>query len=231
MYEKGLVYRKKSKVNWCPECATVLANEQVVDGCCWRHEDTKVEQRDLVQWFFRITAYAQELLDGLDKLDGWPEKVRTMQRNWIGRSEGTEVDFFLRRTRDRDQDRDRKDAHSRLHHPRGHHLRRDQRATGAAARAGGRRSPPRIAELKAQVDELLEQQKKAREAGDLGAIEKHGVPTGRFAVNPYNGAARAHLGGQLHPGRLRHRRHHERSRRTTSATSSSPPSTVCRLCR
>ncbi|MGP8268456.1 MAG: class I tRNA ligase family protein, partial [Terracidiphilus sp.] len=95
MFEKGLAYRKKSKVNWCPECATVLANEQVVDGCCWRHEDTKVEQRDLVQWFFRITAYAQELLDDLDKLNGWPEKVRTMQRNWIGRSEGTEVDFFL----------------------------------------------------------------------------------------------------------------------------------------
>ena len=95
MYEKGLVYRKKSKVNWCPECATVLANEQVVDGCCWRHETTQVEQRDLVQWFFRITAYAQELLDGLDKLEGWPEKVRTMQRNWIGRSEGTDVDFFL----------------------------------------------------------------------------------------------------------------------------------------
>ena len=95
MYEKDLVYRKKSKVNWCPECATVLANEQVVDGCCWRHETTLVEQRDLVQWFFRITAYAEELLDGLDKLDGWPEKVRTMQRNWIGRSEGTEVDFFL----------------------------------------------------------------------------------------------------------------------------------------
>jgi len=65
MLEKGLVYRKKSKVNWCPECATVLANEQVVDGCCWRHEDTKVEQRDLEQWFLRITAYAQELLDGL----------------------------------------------------------------------------------------------------------------------------------------------------------------------
>ena len=95
MYEKGLAYRKKSKVNWCPECATVLANEQVVDGCCWRHEDTIVEQRDLVQWFLRITAYAEELLNDLDKLDGWPEKVRTMQRNWIGRSEGTEVDFFL----------------------------------------------------------------------------------------------------------------------------------------
>ena len=99
MYERDLVYRKKSKVNWCPECATVLANEQVVDGCCWRHEETRVEQRDLVQWFFRITAYAQELLDGLDNLDGWPEKVRTMQRNWIGRSEGTEVDFFLEEAR------------------------------------------------------------------------------------------------------------------------------------
>ncbi len=95
MYERGLAYRKKSKVNWCPECATVLANEQVVDGCCWRHETTIVEQRDLVQWFLRITAYAEELLDGLDKLDGWPDKVRTMQRNCIGRSEGTEVDFIL----------------------------------------------------------------------------------------------------------------------------------------
>src|ERR1700690_1216076 len=95
MYERGLAYRKKSKVNWCPECATVLANEQVIDGRCWRHEDTIVELRDLVQWFLRITAYADELLQGLDKLEGWPEKVRTMQRNWIGRSDGTEVDFFL----------------------------------------------------------------------------------------------------------------------------------------
>ena len=95
MYERGLAYRKKSKVNWCRECATVLANEQVVNGCCWRHEDVIVEQRDLVQWFFRITQYAEELLAGLEKLEGWPEKVRTMQRNWIGKSEGTEVDFSL----------------------------------------------------------------------------------------------------------------------------------------
>ena len=134
MYEKGLVYRKKSKVNWCPECATVLANEQVIDGSCWRHEDTMVEQRDLEQWFFRITAYAQELLDGLDKLDGWPEKVRTMQRNWIGRSEGTEVDFSLveKSTRSRDQGtRIGRTADSRLHHARGHDLWRDQRATGS----------------------------------------------------------------------------------------------------
>src|SRR6201989_229768 len=95
MFEQGLAYRKKSKVNWCPECQTVLANEQVVDGCCWRHEDTVVELRDLRQWFLRITKYADELLDGLDKLDGWPEKVRTMQRNWIGRSEGAHVDFAV----------------------------------------------------------------------------------------------------------------------------------------
>ncbi len=93
MYERGLAYRKTSKLNWCSRCATVLANEQVVGGCCWRHEDTPVEQREMVQWFLRITAYGNELLDGLDALPGWPEKVRTMQRNWIGRSEGTEITF------------------------------------------------------------------------------------------------------------------------------------------
>src|SRR5277367_2809851 len=95
-YERGLAYRKKSKVNWCPKCATVLANEQVLaNGCCWRHEDTLVEQRELEQWFLRTTNYADELLRNLDKLGEWPEKVRTMQRNWIGRSEGTLVDFKL----------------------------------------------------------------------------------------------------------------------------------------
>src|SRR5947209_4825494 len=96
LYEKGLAYRKKSKVNWCPECATVLANEQVVNGCCWRHEFVPVEQRELEQWFLRITNYADELLADLNKLEGaWPERVVSMQRNWIGRSEGAEVDFFL----------------------------------------------------------------------------------------------------------------------------------------
>jgi leucyl-tRNA synthetase len=95
MFERGLAYRKKSKVNWCPECQTVLANEQVIDGRCWRHEDTLVEQRDLTQWFLRITDYADELHRNLDTMDGWPEKVRTMQRNWIGRSEGTLVDFAV----------------------------------------------------------------------------------------------------------------------------------------
>src|SRR5277367_5947990 len=95
MLEHGLAFRKQSKVNWCPLCATVLANEQVINACCWRHEDTVVEQRDLEQWFLRTTQYAQELLDGLDNLPDWPEKVRTMQRNWIGRSEGATVEFAV----------------------------------------------------------------------------------------------------------------------------------------
>jgi leucyl-tRNA synthetase len=94
MYEKGLAYRKRSSVNWCPSCNTVLANEQVVDGGCWRC-GTPVSIRDLEQWFFRITAYADELLDATFKLADWPEKVLTMQRNWIGRSEGARVQFGL----------------------------------------------------------------------------------------------------------------------------------------
>ena len=93
MLERGLAYRKKSRVNWCPECATVLANEQVVDGCCWRHETTTVESRDLEQWFLRTTEYSDQLLDDMAKLKLWPEKVLTMQRNWIGRSEGARVRF------------------------------------------------------------------------------------------------------------------------------------------
>ena len=94
MFERGLAYRRKSSVNWCPVDNTVLANEQVVDGKCWRC-DTPVETRDLEQWFFRITAYADELLDATDSLTHWPEKVLTMQRNWIGRSEGARVKFPL----------------------------------------------------------------------------------------------------------------------------------------
>lgn len=96
MWKKGLAYRKSAMVNWCPGCATVLANEQVVDGCCWRHEDTPVQQQEREQWFFRTTAYADELLRSLEELqEGWPERVLTMQRNWIGRSTGTEVDFAV----------------------------------------------------------------------------------------------------------------------------------------
>ncbi len=94
MYEKGLAYKKSAAVNWCPECETVLANEQVEDECCWRCEN-KVEQKELDQWFFRITSYAEELLEWTGKLPGWPESVLTMQRNWIGKSTGCEVDFAV----------------------------------------------------------------------------------------------------------------------------------------
>ena len=94
MYQKGLAYKKISAVNWCPNCQTVLANEQVEDGCCWRC-DNLVQQKELEQWSFRITQYAQELLDDTYKLTGWPERVLTMQRNWIGRSVGCEIEFPL----------------------------------------------------------------------------------------------------------------------------------------
>src|SRR3989344_977795 len=94
MMKKGLAYRKKSAVNYCSKCQTVLANEQVVQGMCWRHDDTKVEIKQLEQWYLAITKYADELLQGLDKLD-WPERAKLMQRNWIGKSEGAEVLFEI----------------------------------------------------------------------------------------------------------------------------------------
>jgi leucyl-tRNA synthetase len=177
MYERGLAYRKKSKVNWCPECQTVLANEQVVDGRCWRHEETIVEQRDLTQWFLRITKYADELLNGLDKMDGWPEKVRTMQRNWIGRSEGALIDFAVGDSAEKitvfttriDTIFGATSVQLAPEH--------------AVAKSFAANNPL----LAAHIDEMLAQQKAAREAGDLGAIEKHGVDTGQFAINPFNG--------------------------------------------
>lgn len=95
MFEKGLAYKKNAPVNWCPKCNTVLANEQVVGGMCWRHEDTHVEVKHLEQWFFKTTHYANELYDGLNKLDGWPELIKKLQRNWIGKSHGSEVIFKI----------------------------------------------------------------------------------------------------------------------------------------
>ncbi|MCX7088977.1 MAG: leucine--tRNA ligase [Methylococcales bacterium] len=94
LLEKGMVYKKTAPVNWCPNDMTVLANEQVIDGCCWRC-DTQVERKEIAQWFLKITAYAEELLDSLATLDDWPEQVKTMQANWIGRSEGVEMDFLV----------------------------------------------------------------------------------------------------------------------------------------
>jgi leucyl-tRNA synthetase len=183
LYEAGLAYRKKSKVNWCPQCATVLANEQVIAGMCWRHEDQPVEQRELEQWFLRITNYADELLRDLDKLQGWPEKVRIMQQNWIGRSEGTLVDFDLGGTVG----------------PAGSTITvfttRVDTIYGATSVQLAPEHPivcdmiARNAELHAKVEELIAEQRRAKEAGDIGAIEKHGVFTGRYAKNPYNGEA------------------------------------------
>jgi leucyl-tRNA synthetase len=185
MFEKGLAFRKKSKVNWCPECQTVLANEQVVGGCCWRHEDTVVELRDLTQWFLRITEYADELLEGLDKLEGWPEKVRTMQRNWIGRSEGALVDFEVQR--------DSELANQRVSKKITVFTTRVDTIFGATSVQLAPEHPVAKAfaleddALRAQIEGLLAEQQKARETDALGAIEKHGVNTGRFAVNPFNG--------------------------------------------
>jgi leucyl-tRNA synthetase len=181
LYEKGLAYRKKSKVNWCPQCATVLANEQVVNGCCWRHEDTPVEQRELEQWFLRTTKYSEELLLGLDKLEGWPEKVRTMQRNWIGRSAGTLVDFKLDGAADSPENTITV------------FTTRVDTIFGATSIQLAPEHPlvTRLAKyndpLRAQVEQLVAEQRKAKEAGDIGAIEKHGINIHHFAVNPYNG--------------------------------------------
>ncbi len=179
LYERGLAYRKKSKVNWCPKCATVLANEQVVNnGHCWRHEDTLVEQRELEQWFLRTTKYADELLRDLDRLPGWPEKVRTMQRNWIGRSEGTLVDFRL--------DYSGGDVITVF-------TTRVDTIFGATSVQLAPEHPitqelcALEPELKLKVDQLISEQKNAKESGDIANIEKHGVNTGHLAVNPYNG--------------------------------------------
>ncbi len=195
MYERGLAYRKQSKVNWCPLCATVLANEQVVDGCCWRHEEQPVELRNLEQWFLRTTSYAQELLDGLDALPGWPEKVRIMQRNWIGRSEGAEVAFAVVAGA-------RADEGKAIEPGEGATLTGEritvfttridtiygatslQLAPEHALVRGWAAADPA---LQADVDAMLEEQRQAREAGDMAVLEKHGAFTGHSAQNPFTG--------------------------------------------
>ncbi|MGH9576199.1 MAG: leucine--tRNA ligase, partial [Terriglobales bacterium] len=181
MYERGLAYRKKSRVNWCPKCATVLANEQVEGGVCWRHGDTQVEQRELEQWFLRTTNYSDELLRDLDHLPEWPEKVRVMQRNWIGRSEGASVDFKLAGPTGK--------AGSTITV----FTTRVDTIYGATSLQLAPQHPV-VADLVAhdaglaqKVSGLIAEQRKAAEVGDVGAIEKHGVFTGRYAVNPYNG--------------------------------------------
>ena len=185
LMERGLVYRKKNPVNWCPKCETVLANEQVTEGRCWRC-DSEVEKRDLEQWYIKITAYAQELLDDLDKLPGWPERVKQMQANWIGRSEGAEVDFTLC------------DAE-------GEPIPGDEgKITVFTTRADtlfgntffllapeykGLMDLVEGTEYEAAVREVVEGAKhiSAVERAQ-GTLEKHGAFTGRYVVNPVSGA-------------------------------------------
>lgn len=182
MLEKGLVYRATSPVNWCPNDKTVLANEQVVNGKCWRC-GTVPEKRELSQWYLRITDYAQELLDDLDQLEGWPERVRAMQANWIGRSEGAEIDFTLADT----------DGVTPT----------DTKMTVFTTRADTIYGctfmllPPESklaaelvgdSEYKAAFDALHEEAVKVSSIDRQGTDrEKHGVFTGRYAINPVTG--------------------------------------------
>jgi leucyl-tRNA synthetase len=175
--EKGLVYRKKAPVNWCPSCHTVLANEQVEEGLCWRC-DSEVQQKELSQWFLRITDYAEELLSALDTLtDGWPERVLTMQRNWIGKSVGAEISF---KVKDLDESIDVFTT-------------RPDTLFGATFMSLAPEHPlveklipgtGREDEVRAFVDRISKMDRIVRTADDL---EKEGVFTGRYCVNPLTG--------------------------------------------
>jgi leucyl-tRNA synthetase len=177
MFERGLAYRKKAMVNWCPECQTVLANEQVIDGCCWRHETTPVEQRALEQWFWKITDYADELLqDTYTKLEGgWPERVLSMQRNWIGRSEGSEIDFKVEGAKPGDGDVIRV------------FTTRVDTIYGATSVILAPEHP--IAQklmdeaAKAKAKQMID----ARKQQGPGDVIKDGVFTGGYAINPFSG--------------------------------------------
>jgi leucyl-tRNA synthetase len=182
-YERGLAYKQKSNVNWCPSCATVLANEQVVNGACERC-DAVVEQKALEQWFFKITDYAQRLLDDLDKLGGWPERVKTMQRNWIGRSEGTRINFTLEPRADGRSDSDPVVPCFTT---------RVDTIYGCTYMVLAPEYP-QMAEMVAGLPEedavlaFVEQSKRLSNIERTSdELEKQGVFTGRHVVNPYNG--------------------------------------------
>ena len=177
MYERGLAYRKRSAVNWCPSCETVLANEQVEEGLCWRC-DTVVVQKELEQWFFRVTAYAEELLQGCDRLTHWPARVLTMQRNWIGKSVGVEVDFPLA------------EPLPELPAIRIFTTRQDT-IFGATFMSLAPESPlverlitgrPQAAAVREFVSRVSRQDKAVRTAADR---EKEGIFTGAHALNPF----------------------------------------------
>ena len=173
LYKKGLVYKKNSTVNWCPNDVTVLANEQVHDGCCWRC-DTPVEQKEIPQWFIKITDYAEQLLGGLDQLPQWPDMVKTMQRNWIGRSEGVEITFDVADTAEKVSV----------------YTTRPDTFYGVSYLGIAAAHP--LAELAAeknpQLAEFIREAKNAKVAeADLATMEKKGMATGLFAIHPLTG--------------------------------------------
>ncbi|HVB87551.1 MAG TPA: leucine--tRNA ligase [Candidatus Dormibacteraeota bacterium] len=178
MLEKGIAFRRKSKVNWCLDCATVLANEQVIDGFCWRHETTRVEVKELEQWFLRITQYSDELLAGMEQLrSGWPERVLLMQQNWIGKSRGTRVKFPIE-----GMDLDLEVFTTRVDTIYG---------VSAVLIAAGHPKLGRLLEgvhgraaIDARIKSMLQQSTKA---ADIATAEKDGFFTGKFAVNPFSG--------------------------------------------
>jgi leucyl-tRNA synthetase len=173
MWKKGLAYRKKSSVNWCPVDQTVLANEQVIDGRCWRC-DSQVVQKELEQWFLRITKYADELLQSIDGLSGWPPTVLTLQRNWIGRSEGAEVDFALA-----DQAETIRVFTTRV-----------DTIYGATFVVLAPEHPlaSRFAETNPELRSYIERVKSEDREKRLGEeAQKSGISTGREAVNPFTG--------------------------------------------
>lgn len=173
LYKRGLVYKKVSSANWCPHCNTVLANEQVVDGCCWRC-DSKVEIREIPQWYLRITKYAEELLNDIDKLEGWPERVRTMQRNWIGRSEGLSITFKIADSDDTvEVYTTRPDTFMGVTYM-------AVSANHPIAKKASENNP----ELAAFCQECRTQ--KFAEA-DIATMEKKGMPTGVYALHPLTG--------------------------------------------
>lgn len=183
MWEKGLAYRATSPVNWCPTCQTVLANEQVVEGRCWRCGSIP-EKRNLSQWYLKITDYAQELLEGLDTLDGWPENVKAQQRNWIGRSEGAEIDFTL-------ADVDGKtptDIKITCFTTRADtifgvsFMLLPPESDFASSLVAGTAYEEAYLELKAATEKISAVERQGSER------EKHGVFSGRYAINPVSGA-------------------------------------------
>ena len=185
-WERGLVERRASPVNWCPSCETVLANEQVIDGKCWRCS-SEVEKRNLTQWYFKITDYAQQLLDDLDKLPGWPERVKQQQANWIGRSEGAEVDFILCDREGNVPDQPVEDDIVTVFTTRADTLFGCSFFVLAPEYAGLKDLVAGMEQERAVLDLVDAAKKVSAVERAQGNHEKHGAFTGRYVVNPVNG--------------------------------------------